>query len=111
NRGPGVVSWGVIGAGRRPTGRPPPTALPLPDSTRCAMPVSPRRAVLTGIGVVNPVGSDPASFWDSLDRGRSGVRTIRQFDPSGLPVRFAGEVPDFDVKKYIDKKDRRSLRV
>jgi 3-oxoacyl-[acyl-carrier-protein] synthase II len=72
---------------------------------------SSRRAVLTGIGVITPIGSDAASFWDALRGGRGGIRPIRLFDASGLPVRIAGEVPNFDAKSYIDKKDRKSLRV
>src|SRR5690348_8066967 len=70
-----------------------------------------RRTVITGLGVISPVGLDPAAYWESLSQGRSGVRTIQSFDPSGLPVRFAGEVKGFDAKGYIDKKDRKSLRV
>src|SRR4051794_31253546 len=70
-----------------------------------------RRAVVTGLGILSPIGRDVASFWQSLLSGRSGVRTITTFDPSGLPVRFGGEIPDFDAKKYVDKKDRRSLKM
>src|ERR1051326_7508659 len=70
-----------------------------------------RRAVLTGIGVLSSIGSGPDAFWDALLQGKSGIRPFRGFDPSGLPVRFAGEIPDFDAKNYIDKKDRKSLRV
>jgi 3-oxoacyl-[acyl-carrier-protein] synthase II len=75
------------------------------------MAASPRRAVLTGIGVISAVGSDLAAFWQSFRDGRGGVRPIRAFDVSGLPVRFAGEVPDFDAKNYVEKKDRRQLKV
>jgi len=71
----------------------------------------PRRAVLTGIGVLSSIGVGPDAFWDSLVHGKSGIRPFRSFDPSGLPVRFAGEIPDFDAKNYLDKKDRKSLRV
>jgi 3-oxoacyl-[acyl-carrier-protein] synthase II len=69
-----------------------------------------RRAVLTGIGVLNPVGQAPDSFWEALRAGRSGVRTIQAFDPSGLPTRIAGEVPGFDAKKYLAKEHRKSLK-
>src|SRR5262249_47423625 len=72
---------------------------------------SSRRAVLTGLGVVSPLGLHAASFWEALQSGRSGVRTIQSFDASALPVRIAGEVPDFDAKNFIDKKERKSLRV
>jgi 3-oxoacyl-[acyl-carrier-protein] synthase II len=75
------------------------------------MAASSRRAVLTGLGVVSSIGTDPASFWDALKSGRSGIRPIRTFDASSLPVRFAGEIPDFDAKNYVEKKDRKSLRM
>jgi 3-oxoacyl-[acyl-carrier-protein] synthase II len=65
-----------------------------------------RRVVLTGIGVVTPLGPDPASFWDGLQQGRSAVRTIGVFDPSALPVRIAGEILDFDPKKFIPKENK-----
>jgi 3-oxoacyl-[acyl-carrier-protein] synthase II len=70
-----------------------------------------RRAVITGVGILNPIGLAPASFWQSLLDRRSGVRGIRSFDASGLPVRIAGEVEGFDAKQYLDKKDRKSLKV
>jgi 3-oxoacyl-[acyl-carrier-protein] synthase II len=75
------------------------------------MAASSRRAVITGIGILSPVGATPASFWKSLVEGRSGVKPIRTFDASGLPVRIAGEIPDFDARQYVDKKDRRGLKV
>jgi len=75
------------------------------------MALSSRRAVLTGVGVVCPIGLDAASYWEALAGGRSGVRAIQAFDAAGLPVRIAGEVADFDAKNYIDKKERKSLRV
>jgi 3-oxoacyl-[acyl-carrier-protein] synthase II len=75
------------------------------------MTASSRRAVITGVGVVTPIGQDADSFWRSLQERRSGVRPIKAFDVSGLPVRFAGEIPDFDAKNFVDKKDRRSLKM
>jgi 3-oxoacyl-[acyl-carrier-protein] synthase II len=75
------------------------------------MAASPRRAVLTGIGLVTPVGTDPAAFWQSLREGRSGVRPITTFDASPLPVRIAGEIPQFDAKAYLVKDQRKSLRI
>jgi 3-oxoacyl-[acyl-carrier-protein] synthase II len=75
------------------------------------MAVPTRRAVLTGLGVLTPIGADAASFYASLRAGRGGIRAIQNFDASGLPVRIAGELPDFDARKYVDKKDRKSLRV
>jgi 3-oxoacyl-[acyl-carrier-protein] synthase II len=76
------------------------------------MAVPSRRTVLTGIGVLSSIGQDPSSFWEALRTGRSGIRPIQAFDTSGLPVRFAGEITDFDARTYlIDKKDRKGLRV
>lgn len=73
--------------------------------------VSSRRVVVTGIGVVAPIGQNAAGFWDSLQAGRSGVRRIQSFDTRNLTTNIAGEIPNFDAKKFIDKKDRKSLRV
>ncbi len=70
-----------------------------------------RRTVITGIGVLTSIGRDAASFWSALRDRRSGIHSIKTFDPTGLPVRFAGEIADFDAKDYIEKKDRRGLRM
>jgi 3-oxoacyl-[acyl-carrier-protein] synthase II len=70
-----------------------------------------RRAVITGIGAITPLGLDLESFRQALCAGRSGVRPFRSFDASGLPVRFGGEVEGFDVRNYLDKKDRKRLNV
>jgi 3-oxoacyl-[acyl-carrier-protein] synthase II len=69
------------------------------------------RAVLTGIGLMTPIGLGRDAFWQSLAAGRSGVKPVQSFDPSGLPVRFAGEITGFDAKQYIDRKERKSLKV
>ena len=68
-----------------------------------------RRAVLTGVGVVSPIGLGAAAFWRSLSDGRGGVRPVRSFDASALPVRFGGEILDFDARNYLDKKERKRL--
>jgi 3-oxoacyl-[acyl-carrier-protein] synthase II len=70
-----------------------------------------RRAVITGIGVISPVGVTPASFWQSLLEGKSGIRTVAAFDTAGLPVHFAGEIPDFNAKDYVEKEARKGLRM
>jgi 3-oxoacyl-[acyl-carrier-protein] synthase II len=71
-----------------------------------------RRAVLTGIGVLTPLGHGAAAFWDGLSRGASGIRPITAFDATPLPTRIAGDVRDFDVKKYIPSRDgRKNIRV
>ncbi len=70
-----------------------------------------RRTVLTGLGLINPLGLNTAAFWEGLRAGRSGVRPIRSFDASRLSTRFAGEIPDFDAKTYLAKPDRKGLKV
>jgi 3-oxoacyl-[acyl-carrier-protein] synthase II len=70
-----------------------------------------RRIVVTGIGVVSPLGQTRAAFGDSLRSMRSGVRRIGMFDPSTLPVQIAAEIPEFDARLYLDKKDRKSLKM
>ena len=66
-----------------------------------------RRVVITGIGAVSPNGIGRECFWQASRAGRSGVRRITRFDPSGFLVQVAGQVPDeFDEKRYVDVKDR-----
>jgi 3-oxoacyl-[acyl-carrier-protein] synthase II len=68
------------------------------------------RVVVTGLGAVTPLGASVEAFWDGLKNGRSGIRCITQFDATGYPTRFAGEVPDFDFSDYsADKKEARRL--
>src|SRR5436305_837095 len=70
-----------------------------------------RRIVLTGVGVVNPLGTGSEAFWQGLLAGRSVVRTIRAFDTGDLPARIGSEIPGFDARKYLDKKAGKQLRV
>jgi 3-oxoacyl-[acyl-carrier-protein] synthase II len=60
--------------------------------------------VITGIGIVSPVGLDAVTTWDSLINGRGGVDNITLFDASNHTTKFAAEVKDFDPNKYIDRK-------
>ena len=64
----------------------------------------PKRVVITGIGVVSPVGIGKKAFWESLKSGRSGVGRITRFDPSEVPVKIAAEVKDFNPHQFMDKK-------
>ena len=66
-----------------------------------------RRVVVTGIGVVSPVGIGADVSWDNLVAGRSGVADITLFDTTDYPIHVAGEVKDFDVSQYMDGKDAR----
>lgn len=71
--------------------------------------MSHRRAVITGIGAVTALGDSISSLWENLLAGRSGIRKITLFDASQLPCQIAGEIPDFEATKYIDKKEARRL--
>ena len=72
---------------------------------------SSRRVVITGLGVISPIGLDKAAYWEALCTSRSGVRPITSFDAAALPCRIGGEVVGFDAKDYVDKKERKSLKV
>jgi 3-oxoacyl-[acyl-carrier-protein] synthase II len=65
--------------------------------------------VVTGLGIVSPIGIGREAFWQSLCHGRSGVGTLHLFDPTGLPIRTAAEVRDFDAKRYVPQ--RKQLKV
>jgi 3-oxoacyl-[acyl-carrier-protein] synthase II len=71
--------------------------------------MSNRRVVVTGLGIVSPLGVGVESYWQALTSGTSGVDTIRQFDPAEFKVRIAAEVKDFDPTAYIDKKRARRM--
>jgi 3-oxoacyl-[acyl-carrier-protein] synthase II len=66
-----------------------------------------RRVVVTGLGVVSPIGVGHQAFWEGLAAGRPGVARISRFDPSGLATQIAGEVRDFDPAAYMDRKEVR----
>jgi len=63
-----------------------------------------RRVVVTGLGVISPVGNDKATAWTSLVNGVSGMDTITHFDPAPYEAKIAGEVRDFDAKVWMDPK-------
>ncbi|HAW50270.1 TPA: beta-ketoacyl-[acyl-carrier-protein] synthase II [bacterium] len=65
----------------------------------------PKRCVITGIGVVTPIGTGKDEFWEALSKGKPGISRITQFDISNMPIKIAGEVKDFDPEKYMDRKD------
>jgi 3-oxoacyl-[acyl-carrier-protein] synthase II len=69
--------------------------------------MSQRRVVVTGMGLVTPLGNDLATSWSGFVSGRSGIRTIEAFDPSRLTVRIAGEVRDLDSSHVLDRKEQR----
>lgn len=67
------------------------------------------RVVITGTGVVSPLGADVAAFWRGLIEGRSGVRTIEHMDVSGYKTRIAGLVRDFDAEGRFGRKEARRM--
>jgi len=69
----------------------------------------PRRVVVTGLGLISPVGNSVATAWDNLIAGRTGIATITKFDHSALSVHFAGEVKDFNVEEYVSAKEARHM--
>lgn len=68
-----------------------------------------RRVVVTGVGVVSPLGCGNRKNWDSLVAGKSGIAEITRFDATDMPVRIAGEVKDFNPEDYIDKKEIKKM--
>ena len=71
--------------------------------------MSKRRVVVTGLGMLTPLGSDAASSWDGLVAGKSGIAPITSFDMAGYPVRFGGAVPEFDMDEYLSPKEARRI--
>jgi 3-oxoacyl-[acyl-carrier-protein] synthase II len=68
-----------------------------------------RRVVVTGLGMVTPLGNDVETSWSSLIAGESGAAPIEQFDASEFPVNFACELKDFDPTQWIDRKQARRI--
>ncbi len=68
-----------------------------------------RRVVVTGVGVVSPVGIGKDQFWQALLSGKSGTKRITSFDPTNFDSQVAGEITDFDASQYIPKKELRRV--
>jgi len=71
--------------------------------------MSRRRVVITGLGLISPVGNSVAEGWSNLVAGRSGIDTVTRFDASALSCRIAGEVKGFNVEEYIPGKESRHM--
>ena len=71
--------------------------------------MSKRRVVVTGMGIVSPLGNDLASNWDGITNGRSGIGMVTGFDASAHPTRIAGEVRDFDITRWVNPKDAKKM--
>ena len=67
------------------------------------------RVVVTGLGALTPLGTDAQSSWDGMVKGHSGIKPITSFNTEGYPVRFGGQVPDFDIGQFLPPKEARRL--
>src|SRR5215471_1920528 len=68
-----------------------------------------RRVVVTGLGLVTPLGTGVDKNWEALTAGRSGIAPITNFDASPFPTRIAGEVRDFNPEDWIEKRDIKKM--
>ena len=71
--------------------------------------MSKRRVVVTGLGIVSPVGNDVAAAWASILAGRSGIDVIRRFDTANFPTHFGGEIRELNLEPYMSAKDARRM--
>lgn len=71
--------------------------------------MSKHRVVVTGLGMLTPLGADVAGSWDGLISARSGIAPITSFDISSFPVRFGGSVPEFDMDEFLAPKEARRM--
>jgi len=79
------------------------------NKTKLEIDMERKRVVITGMGVVSIVGTGLTAYWEALKAGKSGIRRITQFDASSFPCQIAGEVPDFAVENYMDRKEARRV--
>ncbi len=70
-----------------------------------------RRVVVTGVGVISPIGIGAAAFWENLLAGKMGVRKIERFDPTGFPIHIGGEAPAFKIGDFVPKSYRKATKV
>ena len=68
-----------------------------------------RRVVITGLGIISPLGTGIEKNWKGIIEGKSGIRNITRFDASNFPVMIAGEVPDFKPEDFIEKKEIKKM--
>ena len=68
-----------------------------------------KRVVVTGLGIISPVGIGKDSFWKSLLEGKNGIGKITLFDAAEYSAQIAGEVTDFEPTDYLDRKDARHM--
>ncbi|MDH5727764.1 MAG: beta-ketoacyl-ACP synthase II [Gammaproteobacteria bacterium] len=70
-----------------------------------------RRVVITGLGIISPVGNDLNTAWGNIVEGRGGIGPLTHFDVSAFSTRFGGSVRDFDITEYISKKEARKMDI
>ncbi|HHY92406.1 MAG TPA: beta-ketoacyl-[acyl-carrier-protein] synthase II, partial [Firmicutes bacterium] len=68
-----------------------------------------KRAVITGIGALTPIGCGKDGFWEGLRTARNGIGRITRFDPEPFASHMAGEIHDFEPGEYMDKKESRRM--
>ena len=68
-----------------------------------------KRVVVTGMGVISPVGNNTNDFWNSIVSGKNGIDRVTKFDITDFKATLAGEVRDFDTTLYMDKGEARKL--
>src|SRR5215218_8082237 len=70
-----------------------------------------RRVVITGIGVISPIGIGTRTFWDNLVGGKVAIKRIASYDPSGFPSQIGGEVPAYKIGDFVPKSYRKATKV
>src|SRR5438046_10724053 len=93
-----------VGPGRCPQQRP---FRQVPDGTHCMN----RRVVITGMGVISPLGIGIEQTFDALVERRGGIRRIQAFDPSGFDSQVGGEAPKYTMADYVPKGYRKAVKV
>lgn len=73
--------------------------------------MSKRKIVVTGLGIISPVGNTVSDAWENIHSGKSGITRITRFDPSPFTSQIAGEVKGFDVKEYLSVKEARRMDI
>ena len=71
--------------------------------------MSSRRVVITGVGMVSPLGEDVKTSWDAMLKGRSGISRITSFDVAEHSVKIGGQIPDFDLSNYLSPKESKRM--
>ena len=70
-----------------------------------------RRVVITGIGIISPIGIGSKAFWENLLAGKVGIRKIQRFDSSGFASQIAGEVLPYKISDYVPKSYRKATKL